>query len=133
MGGPGTHNDAALGLAFRPGDGRLLATSGTNGVVKLWDIASGHGRDLRGHTGDVYGVAFSPDGTRLATASGDPSVKLWDTASGDELLTLTGHAATVFDVAFSRDGAAPGHRQPGSNGADMGPLDRPDGPSPPGS
>jgi WD40 repeat protein len=36
---------------------------------------------LRGHSGHVLGVAFSPDGKRLATSSsyrGKGEVKVWD-------------------------------------------------------
>jgi len=37
---------------------------------------------LRGHSGTVDGVAYSPDGQRLATVSGDSTVKVWDARSG---------------------------------------------------
>jgi WD40 repeat protein len=56
---------------------------------------------LKGHTGGVEGVCFSPDGTRLASASYDRTVKIWDSTSGQELLTLKGQPGEVLGVCFS--------------------------------
>jgi WD40 repeat protein len=94
-------------LAFSPDGHRLVLSSGLFGEsseAQVWDAATGRTLFLRGHTGNVQGVTFSPDGTRIATASDDRTVKLWDAVTGQEVFTLRGHTAGVFRVAFSPDG-----------------------------
>lgn len=58
----------------------------------------------RGHSREVYAVAWSPDGKRIASGSRDETVKVWDTTDGGNPYTYSGHTDTVFSVAWSPDG-----------------------------
>ena len=70
------------------------------GEVKVWDAQTGQELlTLKGHTGDVASVAFSPDGKRLASAGWDGTVKVWDAQTGQELLTLKGASAAAWPSA----------------------------------
>ncbi|KAG2343516.1 hypothetical protein BDR05DRAFT_963087 [Suillus weaverae] len=60
---------------------------------------------LRGHTGEVRSVSFSPDGTRIVTGSLYSTVRLWDAATGQPVgEPLRGHTDLVSSVSFSPDG-----------------------------
>jgi len=56
---------------------------------------------LKGHSGVVWSVAFSPDSKLVASTSGDMSVRLWEVATGALQRTLKGHNGMVWSVAFS--------------------------------
>jgi WD40 repeat protein len=62
-------------------------------------------RQLAGHTGRVYSVAFSPDGSQIVSGSEDNRLILWDVASGEIIHRFEGHTSDVNSVAFSPDGS----------------------------
>ena len=86
-------------------DGKLAATAGYDGLVKLWDLpARTLKADLKKHKGWVRSLDFSPDGTMLATAGEDGTVVLWSTADGKEIKTIAAHGGPVTAVGFAPDG-----------------------------
>ena len=60
---------------------------------------------LRGHTDEIFAVAFHPGGMRLASAGRDGAVWLWDLAQGETVVRLPGHKSYIWSLAFSPDGA----------------------------
>ncbi|MFF5206095.1 helix-turn-helix domain-containing protein [Streptosporangium sp. NPDC000396] len=104
------HTGTVYAAAFAPG-GRLMATAGDEGVVRVWDTADPHRprplAALSAHQGGALTAAFSPDGRTLATAGVDRVIRLWDVTDPRHpaaLATLEGHGDTVRRVAFRGDG-----------------------------
>jgi len=89
--------------AFSP-DGRMLATGGDGGTIKLWQVETGRlYTTLKGDTSTIYAVAFSADGRTVATGGEDKTVRLWDAATGQERMALGGLSDRITSVAFSPD------------------------------
>jgi len=85
-------------VAFSP-NGGTLATSGADGVIRLWHTATWAPAGSLHASVSGWAIAYSPDGTMLATGDGSkPAVQLWDLAT-KRPTTLRGQANRVFSVA----------------------------------
>jgi WD40 repeat protein/serine/threonine protein kinase/tetratricopeptide (TPR) repeat protein len=113
LGSPLSHPDEVYCAAFTP-DGNRLATACRDGMVRLWDAATG--QLLRAgfpHDGlIIQELAISPDGQTLATATtarNNPlspgAAYLWSLNDGKQLGPPWSHRGGGVDsVAFSPDG-----------------------------
>jgi len=93
---------------LHPG-GRITGIQGP-GEVKIWDARKGTPLlELKGHTGEMKSVSFSPDGSRIAGGGGDfgmpDETMVWDAISGKLVLDQKGNANGIgTTVSFSPDG-----------------------------
>jgi WD40 repeat protein len=75
------HPGGATAVAWSP-NGRLIASAGVDGVVRVWDPVTGHDRARLCHAPGaavaVTCLAFSPDGRLLASGGADKVIRLYD-------------------------------------------------------
>lgn len=99
------HYGNAFRVAFSPSDD-LLASSGGDGAVILWNIAVGSPlrAELIRHVERVAHVAFSPDGKILASGAWDGRIILTKVPIVAESAIALAHNQKITDFAFSPDG-----------------------------
>ena len=95
----------------------VLASAGTDAVIRLWDPIHGSQlRALHGHADEVHALAWgtfggaplsASDAPLLASASADATIRLWDPVDGSQLRALRGHADEVHAVAWGWIHGAP--------------------------
>jgi WD40 repeat protein/serine/threonine protein kinase len=90
-------------VALAP-DGKTAVSGRFDGVVQVWNVATGGEVRLEEHKVSSPWGALSPDGRRLVTAGADKTVRVWDMATGKQEHCLEGHTGPVLMVGFSPDG-----------------------------
>ncbi|KAI4157707.1 MAG: hypothetical protein LQ342_008071 [Letrouitia transgressa] len=110
------HHGSILSVAWSPADEHILASAGSDGAVRLWDIRrsapslgvldmedsvgivgeDGLGKNSRlredgkAHINACNGVIWTNNGKHLVTAGHDERVRVWDTTTGANALSHFG-------------------------------------------
>ncbi|MGK7948015.1 MAG: tetratricopeptide repeat protein [Xenococcaceae cyanobacterium] len=94
-------------------DGKMLASGGYDGIIKVWDTATGKElwkiQGSLGMTGaSILDISFSPVGKILASVGGsvggEESIKLWNLDSKNKPRLLKGQFSRIDSVSFSPNG-----------------------------
>jgi len=86
-------------------DSKWIVAVREDHVVRVWDADTGKPvSNIKGHTGSILSVCFSPNGRTLLTASDDGTARIWDVATGRQLCVLSGHISGLNRAVFNGNG-----------------------------
>ena len=95
------HGAKVLGVAFNQ-DSSLVATSGENSRVTIWNLGTGKRKFDFENPSTVFSVAFQPNGTHLVAGMQNKAI-VWDIETQEQVLGLL-QAGEIDKVAYSDDG-----------------------------
>ena len=85
-------------------DGRYLLTGGTDGMARIWNLASAVETGTRfQHASTVTKLRFSPDGRLIATRAKDGAFRLWDASNGQPIGPILDRDVSNAAIMFSPD------------------------------
>ena len=95
------HGQPILAGRFSPASFNRLVTGAGDNTARIWDCDTGTPLStMKGHTGSVLVVSWSPDASIIATASMDSTVRLWNPTTAEPLGSLKGHTKWIRSLAW---------------------------------
>lgn len=133
------HSGAILSLAWSPIKEHILASGGTDGTVRLWDIRKSSGSlglldkedaigignlgapsrsraSAKAHLAAVNGLTWTSDGNYIVSAGQDRHVRVWDAGTGANTLasfgpTLRNGQLSTLSLLVSPTGLMPPRKE----------------------
>jgi RNA polymerase sigma factor (sigma-70 family) len=91
-------------IVFSP-DGRTILAGHYDGLLRLWDTATGNMRAAFPSDGDVvWGIDVSRDGRHAVTGSSNGTVRVWEMDTGTEVFRRVEPRSSSLRVTLSTDG-----------------------------
>ena len=102
------HPTGVTTLAFRPPDGRWIATGGEDSQARVWDITTLATSDAMAlpHGESVSLLAFRADGTSLVTGSSSRPARLWRLDQPTALPVIAPFEGKISSLAFRADASS---------------------------
>lgn len=95
------HDGSILTAQFAPDTSSRCATGAGDNSARIWDCDTGTPlHTLKGHTGWVLAVAWSPIGDVVATGSMDNNIRIWNAKSGEEIVVLQRHTKPIMSLTW---------------------------------
>ena len=99
------NNDWIRAISYSP-DGKLIAYSGDDPTIHIWDTQSKSERcKLEGHTERVESLSFFPDSHKIASSSDDATIRIWDMNKQSTNIKLINPTINPKEFAFSPNDA----------------------------
>jgi len=92
-------------LSAVSGNSDRILSAGPGYSVRSWNLRTRrHGKDLKGHSDEVWALGFAPDDKRALSGGFDFDVRYWNLVNGRCLKVLSGHTNVVNSVQLAPDG-----------------------------
>lgn len=81
----------------------MLVSTGSDGVVRVWDVEKSIERCKFTHGSVVAKVVWHQHKPVIASAASDGKVKLWNVLTATMIVELSGHRSFITDLCFTSD------------------------------
>lgn len=100
-----TGEPAPRAIAWHPF--QSLWAAGHGKMVWVWDEEGNCVQTLKGHTGLIMSVTWSPCGRWIASSSDDATIRVWNFEQGYAVQVLSGHRRSIWSISWH---AITGHK-----------------------